>query len=182
MCIQYCYSFFMQLLGIVLCISTYMLLSLHVYGYFTVIAPIIKKRLGVAFGLIWIAIGLSLLYNIVFNHFWAMVIKPGNPSDLLENEQLRKEVKNRENRKAAKVSIDDEPAAKKKVVPRKGTAEFYQTDDRYDGLKKDVKKLMKYRVKTMSNLKSFWNKKCKECNEIKPARTNHCSICETCVF
>uniref|UniRef100_A0A7S3IXH2 Palmitoyltransferase n=1 Tax=Strombidium inclinatum TaxID=197538 RepID=A0A7S3IXH2_9SPIT len=41
---------------------------------------------------------------------------------------------------------------------------------------------MKYRVKTMANLKAFWNRNCAECNEIKPARTNHCSICETCVF
>jgi hypothetical protein len=37
-----------------------------------------------------------------------MVIKPGSPKDLILNEQIRKEVKNRENRKAAKVSIDSE--------------------------------------------------------------------------
>lgn len=41
---------------------------------------------------------------------------------------------------------------------------------------------MKYRTKTMSNLKGFWNRKCSSCNELKPARTHHCSVCETCVF
>lgn len=85
-----------------------MLISLNIYGFFSVIAQLLKKRLGVFFGLVWIAIGLSLVYNIVFNHFWAMVIKPGCPKDLLDNEALRKEIKNRESRKAAKVVIDGE--------------------------------------------------------------------------
>jgi hypothetical protein len=41
---------------------------------------------------------------------------------------------------------------------------------------------MKYRTKTTANLKGFWNRKCSECNDLKPARTHHCSICEECVF
>jgi len=98
----------MQFIGIILCILTYLLLVGHIYAYFLVVAPLIKKRLGVIFGLLWIAIGLSILYNIVFNHFWAMMIKPGNPQDLLEDELLRKEVKNREHRKEAKVNLDED--------------------------------------------------------------------------
>ncbi len=38
--------------------------------------------MGVGFGLVWIAIGLSLLYNIIYNHFFASVIKAGSPLDL----------------------------------------------------------------------------------------------------
>jgi len=41
---------------------------------------------------------------------------------------------------------------------------------------------MKYRTKTMANLRGFWNRKCNTCNELKPARTHHCSVCQTCVF
>lgn len=41
---------------------------------------------------------------------------------------------------------------------------------------------MKYRTKTMGNLRGFWNRKCSECNDLKPARTHHCSVCEVCVF
>jgi hypothetical protein len=100
----------MRLLGLILSLAVYVILSLHVYGFFAVIARVIKKRLGVFFGLVWISIGISLLYNIVFNHFWAMVIKPGGPRDLLANEQLRKETKNRENRKEAKVNVGTEKA------------------------------------------------------------------------
>jgi hypothetical protein len=133
--------------------------------------------LGVFFGLVWISIGISLVYNIVFNHFWAMVIKPGGPKDLIEDELLRRELKNRENRKAAKVNLD-EPAA----PARKGTAEAIIEDEKFTGLQKDVKRLMKYRVKTMGNLKGFWNKQCSICNEIKPARTHHDSVSGTCVF
>ena len=163
----------MKTLGLVLCLATYVILGLHVYGFFKVIALVIKKRLGVFFGLVWVSIGISLLYNIVFNHFWAMIIKPGGPRDLMDNEQLRKEVKNRENRKAAKVNVEP---------PRAGSAEAIVEDDRFEGLQKDVKRLMKYRTKTMGNLSGFWNRKCSQCNDIKPARTHHCSVCEKCVF
>ena len=106
-----------------------------------------------------------------------MVIKPGGPKELIEDEVLRREIKNRENRKAAKVNLD-EPAA----PARKGTAEAIIEDEKYSGLQKDVKRLMKYRVKTMGNLKGFWNRHCPHCNEIKPARTHHDSISGTCVF
>jgi energy-coupling factor transporter transmembrane protein EcfT len=121
----------MQAVGAVLCIITYLLLGVHVFGFFAVIAKVLKKRLGVIFGLIWIAIGISLLYNIVFNHFLAMLIKPGGPRDLAEDEALRKEIKNRDNRKAPKVNLNDGLSTS---GARKGTAEQIIEDDRYDGL------------------------------------------------
>lgn len=164
----------MRLLGLVCVLATYVILCAHVYGFFAVIARVIKKRLGVFFGLVWISIGLSLVYNIVFNHFWAMVIKPGGPRDLLDNEQLRKELKNRESRKEARVDTGEKP--------RTGTAEAFAEDDRFEGLQKDVKRLMKYRTKTMGNLRGFWNRKCAICNDLKPARTHHCSVTDRCVF
>ena len=122
----------MSILGILLCISTYILLSLHVYAYFTVIALVLKKRLGVFFGLVWVAIGLSLIYNIIFNHFWAMFLKPGSPKDLVNIEILRTEIKNRESRKAAKVAIDENQS----VAPRGSGTEnnVFNEDDRFEGL------------------------------------------------
>ena len=101
------YSLFFRSLGLFLCIAFYFILGLHIHAFLTVIALVIKKRLGVFFGLVWISIGISLVYNMVFNHFWAMVLKPGGPRDLMENEKLRKEVKNRESRKEAKVDLGD---------------------------------------------------------------------------
>lgn len=134
----------------ILICATYFMLSLHTFAFFKVIALVIKKRLGVLFGLTWISIGIALLYNIVFNHFWAMIIKPGSPKDLIANEKLRLEVKNRESRKAAKVAINSNGTENQTI----------QEDDRFEGLQKDVKRLMKYRTKTMANLKGFWNRKC----------------------
>ena len=63
-------------------IGFYVLLGMHVYAYFTVILTVLKKRLGVEFGIIWVAIGLILVYNIAYNHFFATIIKPGGPGDL----------------------------------------------------------------------------------------------------
>ena len=101
-----CYSFTMQVAGTLMCMATYTLMCLNVHGFFLVVMPLLKKRLGVFFGLTWVAVGISLFYNMAWNHFFAMIIKPGCPKDLMDNEQLRKEIKSRENRKAAKVNVD----------------------------------------------------------------------------
>lgn len=89
-----------RLLGPFFVIAFYCLLALHVYAFFTVILFVLRKRLGTAFGLTWVAIGLALVYNICYNHFFAMLIKPGGPADLKRVEQLRKETKKREARRA----------------------------------------------------------------------------------
>lgn len=113
----------MQLLGMILIILTYAAIALHCYGFFTVVLLVLKRRLGVFFGLTWVSIGIALTYNIVFNYFWACLIKPGSPSDLKMNEQIRKEIKNQESRKAAKVAINDN-----------GTVSNEIEDDRFEGL------------------------------------------------
>ena len=98
-CVNTFYHYFMKLLGICLSVGLYVLVGMHVYAYFVVIATVLKKRLGTEFGLAWCAIGLTLLYNICFNHLCAMILKPGSPEDLERIEKLRKEIKNREARK-----------------------------------------------------------------------------------
>ena len=93
----------------------------------------------------------------------------------MDNEILRKEVKQRENRKAARVVIEGDASA----VPNEQQA---TEDDRFEGLQKDVKRLIKYRTKTMGNLRGLWTAKYSHCNELKPARTHHCSVTDQCVF
>lgn len=83
---MFCYSVLMQILGMILVTLTYILLGMHTYAYFTVILTVLKRRLGVIFGLLWVAIGIALMYNIIFNYFWACVLKPGGPQDLKLNE------------------------------------------------------------------------------------------------
>lgn len=128
----------MKTLGLALGIGLYVLLGLHVHAFFLVIAPVLKKRLGQRLGLTWCAIGLCLLYNIAFNHFFAMTVRPGNPKDLERIEKKRKQQKDREHRKAVKVNVTN-------------NNEFSdeKEDDRFEGLSKDVKRLMKYRTKTV---------------------------------
>lgn len=79
-----------------------MILTVHIYAYCEVILVVLKKRLGTNFGMLWVAIGVGITYNIVYNHFFAMLIKPGSPSDLKVSmsslilkdiEKLRKEIK-----------------------------------------------------------------------------------------
>ena len=95
----------MFMLGIGLTSGLYILIGVHTYAFFNIVAPVLRKRLGIPFGLLWCAIGLCLLYNICFNHFFAMIIGPGCPKDLYEIEKKRKQIKDREHRKAVKVNL-----------------------------------------------------------------------------
>jgi hypothetical protein len=71
--------------------------------------------------MIWQSIGLILLYNVVYNHFLAMIIKPGGPKEQRLIENLRKTYKNRSNRKSVQKQLDD------------------KSNDRFEGLSKEVK-------------------------------------------
>ena len=71
-----------RFLGPLFVLGFYFLLGLHVYAYFTVVLFVLRKRLGTVFGLLWVAIGLSLVYNVAFNHFFATFLKAGGPLDL----------------------------------------------------------------------------------------------------
>ena len=82
-------SFAFRILGLVLCIGLYVILITHVYAFFTVISPLLQKRFGTSLGLIWIVVGLALLYNIVWNHALAAILKPGSTIDMRETERMR---------------------------------------------------------------------------------------------
>jgi len=75
-------GFGIRLLGPIFVMTFYALVALHVYAQAEVILVVLKKRLGTNFGLLWISIGVIILYNVVYNHFFAMMIKPGSPQDL----------------------------------------------------------------------------------------------------
>lgn len=92
----------MRITGPIFVITFYALLSIHVYAHFGIILFVLKKRLGIVFGLIWVAIGAAIFYNVVYNHFFAMIVKPGGPKDLKKIEGIRKDIKNREGKRGLK--------------------------------------------------------------------------------
>ena len=72
----------LYLLGWVLVIGFYFLMGMHLWAYFEVVAPLMHDRLGTKLGLSWSFVGLVLLYNMVFNHVFACIIKASGPSDI----------------------------------------------------------------------------------------------------
>lgn len=153
-------NLFQLILGPVMVAGLYFLLSLHVFAYFSFIIDLLISRLGALPAMAWMAIGLGFVYNITFNHVLAMIVKPGSPKDLRAIEAMRDKNKQRSHRKDIQDQLDQ---------------------DRFDGVSTDVKQLLRYRHKTLSDL-SFIRKKCVGCEEPKPARTHHCSICNSCVL
>lgn len=71
--------------------ALYYLVYLHVDAYFKYEVPVFRTRTGPFLGIIWVIIGLTILYNICFNHLMAMIIKPGSPTDLVRIEKMIKE-------------------------------------------------------------------------------------------
>lgn len=139
------------------------------------ILPVLARKLGPELGLLWCAIGICLLYNIVFNHSLAVFVKPGSPKDLERIERKRKKEKNRKGKKDLHGAVDDE-------LNLQGDVTLDTDDDKFDGASTEVKKLLRYRSKNLDSLKAFWQKRCKHCDFIKPARTHHCSTSGECVF
>ena len=160
--ILYGAGFIFRLMGPGFCIGLYYLIWMHFDAYIFIISTVLHKRLGTCFALIWISIGLILVYNIVWNHMLAMLIKPGGPADLVNTERLREYYKQKKTRK--ELNFEE------------------RTDDRFEGISSNVKALLKYRSKSIEELRSWWDKKCHRCNEIKPARAHHCAVCDRCVF
>ncbi len=89
----------MRLIGPLFIVFFYLMLSVHIYAHFAVVLFVLKKRLGVIFGLLWVAIGASLFYNIVYNQIFAMIVKPGGPKDLKVNSSWLKHIESRTTQK-----------------------------------------------------------------------------------
>jgi hypothetical protein len=68
-----------------------------------------------------------------------------------------------------------------KTVEKDGKVKYVE-DDRFEGISKEVKNLLKYRNKTITQLEHSWTKRCKDCDYIKPIRAHHCTVCNRCVF
>ena len=97
--IKPCVKYLWIVLGPIMVIGLYSLLILHTYIYFTLIVSPVRMKLGTWPALGWIAIGITLLFNIVFNHILATLIKPNGPRELRQVESLREFYKRRTARK-----------------------------------------------------------------------------------
>ena len=98
--INRCMKFVLKTTGPLLVIGFYVIIIVHFHTYFFHVMKVLPKRLGVEFAYLWAAIGLILVYNIVYNHLLATLIKPGSPRDLRKIELLRCDSKQRANRKS----------------------------------------------------------------------------------
>lgn len=78
----------LKIIGPVMVISLWVILLAHVYAYIVIIVPMLIKKIGL-WTVGWMGIGLILVYNILWNHVLASIVKPGSPVDLRKIETLR---------------------------------------------------------------------------------------------
>lgn len=74
---------FMRLAGPAFVIGFYYLMGYHTWVFLTIIASVLRKRVGTEFAVIWTLIGIVITYNVVWNHLLAMCLRPGSPKDLI---------------------------------------------------------------------------------------------------
>lgn len=112
-------------------IGFYYLIYLHIEVFLSVITKILVIRVGLMFSVVWGCVGAILGFNVLFNHTMAMIIKANGPTDIAVIEKLRLQYKNRMTKKEA--NLDD--------------------NDRFDGLSAEFKKVMRYRAKTVDDVR-----------------------------
>lgn len=99
--------------------------------------PIMKRRLGLPFSMLWTAVGAIIGFNVIFNHFMATVVKANGPAEQVTIEKLRMYYKQRLGRK-----------------------EFSEENDRFEGISPEVKQVLKYRTKGIEDVRQIWGKFC----------------------
>jgi hypothetical protein len=114
--VAYTIAFSVRIIGPCFLVGFYYILYLHADAYLFNIMPVMKRRLGLPFSMVWTAVGAIIGFNVIFNHFMASVIKAHGPTDLIKIERLRLYYKQRQGRK-----------------------EFREESDRYEGISKEVK-------------------------------------------
>ena len=73
----------MRVAGPLFVAGFYYLMVYHTWVFLTIIATVMRVRLGTEMAVVWTAIGIVITYNVVWNHVLAMVLRPGSPKDLM---------------------------------------------------------------------------------------------------
>ena len=102
----------MRIIGPCFVVGFYYLMGYHTWIFLTVISPVLRKRLGICFGMTWTIIGVIITYNVVWNHMLAMCLKPGSPKDLIVSFShiTNFTSENRKNARVAKTAQESEAA------------------------------------------------------------------------
>ena len=70
-------------------------MAYHTWAFLTIIATVLRRRVGTEFAVVWTLIGIVITYNVVWNHLLAMCLKPGSPKDLaVSNLSLHRDFSN----------------------------------------------------------------------------------------
>ena len=72
----------MRCLGSLCFLTFYLAVGFHIFVYLHSVVFTLKMRFGIIITLLWTAVGINLLYHILFNHLFASIIKPGGPKEL----------------------------------------------------------------------------------------------------
>ena len=122
----------LNICGPLFVIGFYTLIYYHIRVFCTVIIAVLFKRLGVAFSLMWMMAGGVIGLNVVFNYTMAMIIKANGPKEIKKIEVMRSRYKNRQTKKEMRES------------------------ERYEGISSEVKQTMRYRAKSLDDLRHVW--------------------------
>ena len=62
---------------------------MHIDVFLRLIIKVLYKRLGMAFGMLWLFVGAVLGFNVCFNHTMAAFVKSNGPTEVKLIEKLR---------------------------------------------------------------------------------------------
>ena len=83
------FSKILRLIGPVFAFALTVFISIVTHAFFNVILPYYVRQFGILLGMILILIALFILFNLLFNYFMAVLVKPGSINDLKTSKYYR---------------------------------------------------------------------------------------------
>jgi len=165
-----------------------------VYCFFKVILPYWQNKFGYLFGVIITIMCIWQLFNILFNYFLAVLVKPGSLEDIKSSrcyrekrnayffsEEIRREIDLTYILENNNIKINNILDNLESAITEDSSTSVIQIEE---NIKVGVSINVDNQImnNSMSSSNSSILRFCNTCNITKPLRAHHCQICGVCIF
>lgn len=191
-CIDMVFYFFskgIKIIGPAFALSVAVFVSISAYCFFFVIIPFWYKLTNLVVCIILIVTGLLILFWLLFNYTFSVLVKPGTMEDIITSKKYKQtDPLGIDNpfinfKEVLKNSINIQLNEGNRIHSDKKTGNPMMSLDNSNCIPRVIKYKEKYieeEEKILINNKRL--PECRYCRSFKPVRAHHCSVCNKCIF
>lgn len=158
----------LKLIGPFFAFSLIVFIFFTVHMFFDHLIPYWKVKLGYLFSIIITLVLIILLFNILFNYFLAMLVRPGSVSDISKSKKYKTKNPYIFSREIQK-HVDFTYLLRNNEISLTNLENISLTYDDPSNTKQEYRSNYELKI-------------CKSCDLLKPMRAHHCQVCGYCVF